>query len=85
MNGIIHPSPHLLEVLSKRVKAAESLTIRAMEYAQGWLQADFHTAQYSIKDKDKNCITMETNQREDEDSFERVTTHLLTKLNKQRQ
>ena len=85
MNGIVYQSPHLLTVLSTRVKTAEAWTIKAMEYAQEWLEADFHTASYSIKKKDDNIGIGGTSQREDEESFERVTTQLLAKLNKQRQ
>lgn len=84
MNGIVHQSPHLLTVLSTRAKTAEALTIKAMEYAQEWLEVDFHSASYSIKKRDDNIMTEGMNQREDEESFERTTTQLLAKLNKQR-
>lgn len=84
MNGIVYQAPHLLDILSVRVKTAEALTIRAMEYAQEWLEADFSTSSYSVKKKEDNGMTEGMNQREDEDSFERVTAQLLSRLNKQR-
>jgi hypothetical protein len=84
MNGVVYQSPHLSAVLSTRVKTAEAWTIKAMEYAQEWLEADFHSATYSIKKGDDNIVTGKVSQREDEESFERVTTQLLARLNKQR-
>lgn len=84
MNGIVYQAPHLLDILSVRVKTAEALTIGAMEYAQEWLEADFSTATYSIKRKEDGGMTEGTSRRDDEESFERVTSQLLTRLNKQR-